>query len=238
MTVVSAACEAATRWSASATRLRARRFASVRASSSIWRTWRASSWRIRSSERSSRYCFASATVMPGQPLELAQLALLRLLQLGVEPLRRLLAVGEALVAARELDELVLELVLLRLEALLGSRDLAPPLLHLRLDLRAQLDRFLAGLDARLAPHRFRFSLGVSRSCWRVPQRLVEAGRADRADGQGAEHAADDEADQYASADEHALSSGWSRHADSRIWRSRNRGAVAPRALLLVYVAKR
>ena len=49
LTVVSAVWLAATRWSASATRVRARRLESVRASSSSWRTGRASSWRIMSS---------------------------------------------------------------------------------------------------------------------------------------------------------------------------------------------
>ncbi len=63
-TVVSAAWLAATRWSASATRLRARRFASVRASSSACLTVRASSCRTRSSEASRRCCFASFTVSP------------------------------------------------------------------------------------------------------------------------------------------------------------------------------
>ena len=63
-TVVSAAWLAATRWSASATRLRARRRASDCASSSICRTRRASSWRTRSSERASTSAFASLTVIP------------------------------------------------------------------------------------------------------------------------------------------------------------------------------
>ena len=63
-TVVSAAWLAATRWRASATRLRARRFASVRASSSIWRTMRPRSWRTSSSVRSRTSRFASSTVRP------------------------------------------------------------------------------------------------------------------------------------------------------------------------------
>ena len=63
-TVVSAAWLAATRCSASATRFRARRFASARASSSSCRTRRASSCRTSSSERSSRYVRASGCVMP------------------------------------------------------------------------------------------------------------------------------------------------------------------------------
>ncbi len=152
----------------------------------------------------------------------------------MEPLGRLLAVGKALVAARELDELLLDLLLLRLEPLLGPRDLAPPLLHLRLDLGAQADGFLARFDARLAPHRLGLSLGVVQELLAGAQRLVEAGCADRADRQAAERAADDEADQYASADEHALSSGWSRHADSESGRAEP-WRVAPRAVLLVYV---
>ena len=64
VTVVSAVWLAATRWSASAINARARRRDSVRASSSCWRTLLASSWRIRSWERSSRWLFASATVRP------------------------------------------------------------------------------------------------------------------------------------------------------------------------------
>ena len=63
-TVVSAAWLAATRCRASPTRFRARRFASVRASSSSWRTMRARSRRTSSSERSSTTFFASSTVSP------------------------------------------------------------------------------------------------------------------------------------------------------------------------------
>src|SRR6478736_178878 len=133
VTVVSAACEAATRWSASATRFRARRFgpglllhlahlACELVADQVLRALEQVVLRLGHGH-------------PGQPLELAQLVLLRLLQLGVEPLGRLLPVCEPLVPARELDELLLELVLLRLEALLGACDLAPPLLDLRLDLR-------------------------------------------------------------------------------------------------------
>ena len=61
-TVVSAAWLAATRWSESATRLRARRLASICASSSSSRTRRASSWRTSSSDRVRISDFASAIV--------------------------------------------------------------------------------------------------------------------------------------------------------------------------------
>jgi hypothetical protein len=82
----------------------------VRASSSIWRTCRASSCRIRSSERSSRCCFGLGDRHPRQTLELTHLALLRVLQLGVKRLGRLLAVGEALLAAGKLDHPTFELL--------------------------------------------------------------------------------------------------------------------------------
>ena len=114
-TVVSAAWLAATRWSASATRLRARRFASVRASSSIWRTRRASSWRISSSERSSRYCLRLARRSSRRSARARELALLRLLQLLLELLECVLAVGDALLAARELGQPPLDLLLLRVQ---------------------------------------------------------------------------------------------------------------------------
>ena len=85
VTVVSAAWLAATRWSASATRLRARRFASVCASSSSWRTRRASSWRTSSSERSSSCAFASLTRHARRSARApSSCALLRLLQLLLE----------------------------------------------------------------------------------------------------------------------------------------------------------
>ena len=64
LAVVSAAWLAATRWSASPTSARARRFASACASSSAMRTMRASSWRTSSSERSSISRFASSTDRP------------------------------------------------------------------------------------------------------------------------------------------------------------------------------
>src|SRR6266545_5877010 len=96
----------------------------------------------------------------GQPLELADLALLRLLQLPMERLGCLLAVREPLLASRELEEPALELLVARLQPLLGARDLATSLLHLRLDLRAETDRLFARLDLRLPAHGLGLSLGV------------------------------------------------------------------------------
>ena len=72
-----------------------------------------------------------------------------------------LAVGEALLAARDLGQLALDLVLGRRDLLLDlARPAARRLLHLALDLGAQLDRLLARLDLRLAPDRLRLALGV------------------------------------------------------------------------------
>ncbi len=51
---------------------------------------------------------------PGQPLQLAHLALLRLLELGVKHLRGFLAVGEALLSPGELEQPPLELLVPRL----------------------------------------------------------------------------------------------------------------------------
>ena len=111
---------------------------------------------------------------PGQALELTHLALLRLLQLAVERLRRLFAVGEALLPAGELDEPALELLVSRLEAFLESRDLAAPLLDLGLDLGPQADGLLARLDSCLPAHRLRLALGVLQQLLARAERLVEA----------------------------------------------------------------
>ena len=111
---------------------------------------------------------------PRQAFELAYLALLRVLQLGVERFRRLFAVGEALFAARELDEPAFDLFVSCLEALLGSRDLTSPLLDLRLDPGSQLDGLLASLDPCLAAHRLRLALGVLQQLLPGPEGFVEA----------------------------------------------------------------
>ena len=101
-TVVSAAWLAATRWSASATRLRARRLASDCASSSICRTRRASSWRTSSSERCQHLGLRLVDGHPGDALELDELLLLRRLQLLLELAGVHLAVGDSLLAPVEL----------------------------------------------------------------------------------------------------------------------------------------
>ena len=140
---------------------------------------------------------------PGDPLEVAELALLRFLQLLVEHLRRLLAVGETLFTTLELGRLARELFLAGLDALVGARDQAAALLHLGLDSGAELHRLLARLDARLAAHRLRLALGVFEQLLARPQRLVEPRRSHRADRDRAHDGACDESDQHSECDVHA-----------------------------------
>ncbi len=71
-----------------------------------------------------------------------------------------LAVGEALVAARELDELLLDLLLLREHPLLDLEHLLAAVGELGVDLRPELHRLLARLDLRLAADRLRLALGI------------------------------------------------------------------------------
>src|SRR4029453_10577979 len=68
----------------------------------------------------------------GDPLELLQLLLLRPLELLVELLRSDLAVVHALLAAGELGQLPVELLLERRDALLGLGDLGATVAHLLL----------------------------------------------------------------------------------------------------------
>ena len=110
-TVVSAAWLAATRCSASATRLRARRRASDCASSSICRTRRASSWRTSSSERCRTSACASLTVIAGDALQLDELLVLGRLQLLLELAGVHLAVGDSLFAPVELGRPPFEIAL-------------------------------------------------------------------------------------------------------------------------------
>ncbi len=160
VTVVSAVALAATRCSASATRLRARRFASDAASSSIWRT--------RAGELVAHLGLGLLEDLPvrlagrqlGDALELAPLAVAELLQLFLELLEVDLAVGDALVAPGELGELLVDLIFFREDALLDLDDLVAPFAELRLELASQLDGELAGFDLALAAGRFGLAAGV------------------------------------------------------------------------------
>jgi hypothetical protein len=84
------------------------------------------------------------------PLELAQLAVLRLLQLSLKLLDVRLTVCETLFAPQELRQLRLELVLSGEDALLELGHLAAPLLRVALGVGADADGLLPRLDLRLA----------------------------------------------------------------------------------------
>src|SRR6185503_4428292 len=72
----------------------------------------------------------------------------------------LFPVGEPLIAPRQLLELLLDLELLREDALLDLQHLRTPVGELGVDLAAQADGLLAGLDLGLAPHCIAFSARV------------------------------------------------------------------------------
>src|SRR5206468_7851302 len=95
----------------------------------------------------------------GDPLELAELVVLRVLELLLELPRMRLSIRHALLPAGELRQLPVDLLFLREHALLDLDDLGAPVAYLALDVGAELDGLLAGLDLRLAPHRLGVSAG-------------------------------------------------------------------------------
>src|SRR5581483_11827112 len=97
---------------------------------------------------------------PGEPLELANLALLRGLQLLLERLRVHLALGDPLLAARELALPAPKLGLLGREPLVKPLSLGLTVLQLPLQLLAQTDGFLLRLELRLAAQRIRLVAGL------------------------------------------------------------------------------
>src|SRR5205814_8280642 len=100
----------------------------------------------------------------GDPLELLLLRRLRLLELVLELAEMRLPVGEPLILALEVDELSLDLLLLREHPLFDLHDGAAPVGELAVDLGPQLDGLLARLDLCLTPERLRLAL-------RVPEHL-------------------------------------------------------------------
>ena len=89
----------------------------------------------------------------GDPLELGAVAQLELLHLLLQLPEVDLAVGDALLAAGQLGQLPVDVVLLREDALLDLHHRVAPLPELLLELGAQLDRLLARLDRRLPARR-------------------------------------------------------------------------------------
>ena len=132
----------------------------------------------------------------GDALELLELTLLRLLEVVLELLDVHLAVGDALLAARELLLAKLHLVFACQDTLLDLRDARALLDDLTLDLAADTDGVLAGLDLRLPPDRLGLSTG-----------LRDARAAEQVQPEHDDHACDQDADQNCRKNEHGCSSG-------------------------------
>ena len=224
--VVSAAWLAATRWSASATRLRARRLASSCASSSRCLTRRAEL--VADSAAARRGALRLVDGQTRDPLELAELPVLRLLQVDLELLDVRLAVGEALFAAEELGQLRLELILLGEDALLELRDLAAALLGVALGLGTDAHRLLARLDLGLAAQVVGFPLRVVDQLVASRGGLPEARPAQHLHHHEQESRSEDEADNDSGGDEHGLSWGRLPHHQARAERSDSRPSATGR----------
>jgi hypothetical protein len=115
----------------------------------------------------------------GDPLELGERLLLRLLQLLLELLRVNLAIRDTLLAPLELGHLLVGFLLALQQPFLELHNLRSAIADLRLDVAAEPDGILARLDLRLAPHRLGLSLGVAEQlrarALRVPQAGARAG---------------------------------------------------------------
>src|ERR671930_144930 len=166
---------------------------------------------------------------PGDPLELLQLLVAGLLELLLELLRVRLAVGEPLLAARELDDLRVDLLLPRVQPLLALDHPCAAVGELLLELAPQSNRLLARLDLRLAPERLGLAPRVGQNLLAHASRRAEPGAAPERDRGQRQARADRKSDEYSGGDEHSGSCpwvGWSRRAaatpDTRPARSSNR----------------
>ena len=139
----------------------------------------------------------------GDPLELLQLLLLRPLELLVELLRGDLAVVHALLAARELGQLPIEVLLERRDALLGLGDLRATVAHLLLDLRAECQLALTRLDLGLAADRIGLPLGLVDQERPAAAHLAQPALLQHHDRDHGRHRSDDDSDCDAGDDEHA-----------------------------------
>ena len=102
----------------------------------------------------------------------------------------------------QLDELPLDLLFLREDALLDLQHLLAPVCELRVDLAAQPDGLLAGLDLRLAPHRIALAAASSRSWSRIRRALRDSGRAEDRDREQGEGGASGDPDGDSDPDQH------------------------------------
>jgi hypothetical protein len=121
-----------------------------------------------------------------------------------------LAVGEPLVLAAELDELPLDLLLLREHALHDLHDRLAPVGELLVDLGAELHRLFARLDLRLAPDRLGLALGILDELAMETARLADPGRAEDLHGDERKGETHGGSDGDSDPDQHVLgtSLGW------------------------------
>ena len=154
---------------------------------------------------------------------------LRVLLLLLQLLQVRLAVGEPLLATRQLGQLRVDLLLLGEHALLDLDDARAMLGDLLVDLGAQPDRLLARADLGLAAERVRLARGVLEHELALLLGRAEPRLAERADGDGDGGSADDQSDQNPDCDQHGSSwVGWprccrgARPGGRPAWTSRNR----------------
>ena len=156
---------------------------------------------------------ASWSVMPATRSSAWLLRRLRLLQLVLQLAEVRLPVGEALILPAELDELPLDLLFLREDALLDLEHGVATVGELPVDLRPQLHGLLARLDLCLAPDGLRLALGVLDELTVQPPRLADPGRAEGLHGDEREHEPDRDPDGDSDSDQHVpgTSLGWGSH---------------------------
>ena len=146
----------------------------------------------------------------GHPLELGDLGALRLLELLLELPDVFLPVGEPLIAARELLELLLDLELLRQNALLDLQNLSASVDYFNIkvdkeigvDLASQPHGLLARFDLRLAPHGLPFASCVFEELVADPASLCHSGRAEDGDGEQGQGGASGDPDGNSDPDQH------------------------------------
>ena len=118
-----------------------------------------------------------------------------------------LAVGDPLLASRDLRQLAVDLLFLREHPLLDLDDPGAVLRDLAVDLGAKLDRLLARGDLRLSPQRVRFTVGVVDQLLALLLGGAESRLAERADGDGPSQSPCDKADENPDDDLHGLAPG-------------------------------
>ena len=113
-----------------------------------------------------------------------------------------LAVGDALVAPGDLDELLLDLLLPREDALLDLEHLLAPVAELGVDLCPELHRLLARLDLGLTPDRLGLALGVLDQLPADPARLPDTRRPEDGHGEQGDHGSYRDPDGNSDPDQH------------------------------------